>query len=101
MAVADDDIFRSLSDAPAVLVASGFDGDAVVAYIEVHSLYQYVGAGFRVAAVIVVVITVDIYVSYGYVVTEYGVDNPERRIVYLQVFHQYVFATVKLYHTRT
>ena len=81
MTVADDNIFRSLTDAPAVLVAPWFDSDAIVTNVEIHTFYQYIGAGFRVAAVIIVIVAVDIYIPYGYVVAKYGMNDPEGRIV--------------------
>ena len=50
-AAAHDDIFAGNVPLASVLVTAGFDGYAVVARIEGTVFYQYVFAGFRVAAV--------------------------------------------------
>ena len=98
MAIPDNYVLRSLSDAPTVLVASRFDGDTIIPHIEVHVFNQYVGTRFRVAAIVIVVVAVYIYIAYGDIIAEYRMDDPEGRIVDLHIFHQYIFAAVELYH---
>ena len=50
---ANHNIFRAHSDAPPVVIAAGFDGNAVIAGVEQAILNQHVPARFGVAAVVV------------------------------------------------
>src|SRR6185437_11276501 len=87
-------------DAAAILIAPGFDGNAVIAGAEGAVGDQDVAAAFRIAAIIVRPMTVDLDIAHGDVLTKHRVQLPHGRVPYSEVLEQDVLATVRLDEVR-
>src|SRR5471030_1108838 len=98
--IANDHVFGRLPYPPAILVAAGFNGYAIVARGKGTVLYQHIGAGLGVAAIIVQIHAVDGYILDGNIVTEHRMDNPVGRVDDGYTVDQHVFAAKKLDHIR-
>src|SRR5579862_8861547 len=96
-AVADHDVLGGLCDAPSVAVAPALDRDAIVAGIELALLDEHVARAFRIAAVVVRPVAVDLHAAHGYVLAEHGIEFPHRRIADAHAFDQHVGAAVGLH----
>ena len=95
-AAAHDDIFAGNVPLASVLVTAGFDGYAVVARIEGTVLYQYVFAGFRVAAVSVGTTVEYVYATYDEAFAKQRVYNPERRVQQGYILYQHRVAGIEV-----
>ena len=107
LAIADDDVLRrcagktALATLTAVVVASALDGNAVVASIEETVLNQHAVARLGVAAVTVGTIVVDVHTTYGNVLRQQGMNDPERRAQQGNVLNEDALALVEVYHLGT
>src|ERR1039458_1021980 len=72
----DDQIYRRHSDAAAIGIATGFDGDAIVAGVEQAIFNQHVAAAFRVAAVVVRAVRNDVHTAHRDVGAKHRMDLP-------------------------
>jgi hypothetical protein len=73
--IADDNILRRLSDAPAILVTAGFDRYSIVTDDKVAILDQDIGGRLGVAAIVVQVEAVDRYVLDSNVIAKNRMDH--------------------------
>src|SRR5262249_40085163 len=80
LAVSHDDVFTRDTHAPAVAVASGVDGDAVVARVERTILNEHILGRVRIAAVVIRSMTHDLDAANRDVGAEDGIDLPHRRV---------------------
>ena len=100
-AAAHDDIFAGNVPLASVLVTAGFDGYAVVARIEGTVFYQYVFAGFRVAAVSVGSTVEYVHATYDEAFAKQRMYNPERRVQQGYILYQHRVAGIEVDELRT
>ena len=99
--VSNDYVFRWPSVSPAVLVTSALYGYAVVASMEITSLYQHAVAALRVAAVAIRSLVPYFHIAYRQILTEERMDNPERRAQQGDALYDHVLPANYIYKLRT
>ena len=95
-AIANDEVHRGNAHPAAVVVAAGFDCDAVIAGVEQALLDQHVPAAFGVAAVVIGAVGRDVDPPYGDIGAEQRMNFPHRRAADFHAFDQNVLAALKL-----
>ena len=97
LAVADYDVLTGSSPTTSVGIATGLDGDAVVARVERATLNQDVLTGFGVTTVVVGAQSVNGHVAYNQVVAEQRMNHPERRVLQGDAFDENGIAAVEVH----
>ena len=97
-AVGDEDVLGGFADLDAAETAAGFEGDAVIAGVDVAVVYVDVGGGFDVEAVAVGEGGADVDVLCEDVVAEEEVEGPDAAVAFLDVDEADVFATGEFDH---
>ena len=100
IAVPDDDARGLLPDSPGILVAACLDGDSVVSCLEGAFFNQDVRRVLRIAAVVVLVVTLDGDATDGDIIAKEGVDNPVGAVDDGKVLDEHVLAAEGLDHIR-
>ena len=95
-----DDVLAGCVQPPPIGVASGLDRDTVVPGVEVTCFYQHVGTRFRIAAVVIWTMTVDLHVLHDHVAAEHRMDFPHRRVLNRDAVDQHVLTTIRLNELR-
>lgn len=93
-------VFRWPSVSPAVLVTSALYGYAVVASMEITSLYQHAVAALRVAAVAIRSLVPYFHIAYRQILTEERMNNPEWRTKQRYALYQYILPAYNIYKLR-
>lgn len=89
------------ADAQTIAVSAGFDCHAVITDIETIVADNHVAGAFRITAVIIVQVAVDIDTLYHNGVTQYRIDFPHGGIADGNAFNQHILAVIWLNEVRT
>ena len=95
-AILNDDVLAGHVDAPAVPVAARFDSDTVVAGAENATDDEHAVAAFRIAAIVVRAVAVDIDAAHCNVAAQHRIELPHRGVLDGEVFEKNVRTAIGL-----
>ncbi len=99
-AVAHHNVFRWLSDAPGIVVATRLYHHSVIALVKQAVLNEHIAGHFEVYTVVVMTVSIHVKTARHTVNTAIEMDSPEGRLAYLEVFEQHVAALVEVNQVR-
>lgn len=94
-------ILRWLAYTPCVPVTSRLDDNGIVALVELAILNEHISCHFKVYAIVVMVVRIDIEVACDATITQEEMDSPEWSPIDAEAIEQHVRASVEMYKMRS
>ena len=90
-AIANHDVFRSDADAASIVIAAGFDCQAMITRVKAAIFDEDVLAGIGIAAVSIGTVAGDGDAAHRDIAAQHGIDLEHRRILHGNAFDQNIF----------